>query len=255
MNRLLAALPQEDWQALQPVLDERELPIGKVLFREDQQLQEVYFPQTCIVSTVAIFAEGATVEMATIGPEGMVDVSCALGGERALSRHIIQVPGLAHVMRLAAFRQAIEERPSLRTTLFRYVGAFLAQVSLTVACNAVHSVHQRAARWLLMCEDRVTGRRPDEGAPLRLTQEFLAEMLGTTRPTINSVAQAMQKSGLIRYGRASVTITDRSGLERTSCECYRLIRDRYDRTFSRSDDGSLGVVDALSRRTSRNQGG
>jgi CRP-like cAMP-binding protein len=165
--------------------------------------------------------DGRSAEMATTGREGIVMVSAVLGGRRALYRNIVQVPGSALRIDIRQFRKAQSEIAGLQDALLRYARAFLAQVLQSVACNGVHSVEERCARWLLMTCDRCG----HDSFPL--TQEFLGQMLGVSRVAVGEVARTFQRAGLIRYSRGNVAILDKLGLEETSCECYRTVLWHY----------------------------
>lgn len=220
-NRLLDRLPEQDWQRMRPHFEPVELPLAKVLFEGDEPYRRLYFPTDGIVSVVAVFESGATAEMATVGREGMVGAGAILSSDTALGRHLVQVPGAGLMIGYADFRRLEREFPALRRVLLAYGQAFLIQVLQSVACNGVHSVEERAARWLLMCHDR------SHGDTFLLTQEFLAEMLGVSRPAVSTVARTLQRAGLIRYSRGVMTVEDRPGLEEASCECYRIISREY----------------------------
>jgi CRP-like cAMP-binding protein len=225
-NRLLAALPVQDWERLRPHFDEVDLPLGQLLCEGGAPFDRLYFPTAGVISTVAVFADGSAAEMATTGREGMVGVGAILGSDTSLSRQLVQVPGSALVIDYDTFRQVEPDMPSLRVALFAYTQAFMAQVLQSVACNGVHTVEERVARWLLMCHDR------SDADQFLLTQEFLAEMLGVSRRAVSMVARTLQRAGLIRYSRGVITIEDRARLEAASCECYGAIRQQYeDRLF------------------------
>jgi CRP-like cAMP-binding protein len=227
-NRLLAAVADEDWEQLEQHLTPVDLPLGQMLFDKGHAFDRVYFPEAGVISTVAPFTDSQSAEMATTGREGVCSVSAVLGADQAYSRHIVQVPGMALTMDIHAFRQAQQRLPQFARLLLSYARAFMAQVLQSVACNAVHSVEERCARWLLMCRDRSEGER------FLLTQEFLAEMLGVSRASVNVVARTLQSAGLIRYSRGGITIVDPEGLEDSACECYRSVRDLYDQTLPMS---------------------
>jgi CRP-like cAMP-binding protein len=221
-NALLAALPSADRARLLAGMQRISLPVGTVLSDSDEPYRRIHFLTSGVVSLVAPMVNGALVEMATVGPEGIVEVNLVLDSRIAMSRNIVQVPVEALAMEYQAFRRSQLELPSLRNALLRFSQAFLKQVLQSVACNAIHSAQQRAARWLLMCEDRNRGRS------FALTQEFLGSMLGVSRPHVTTIARALQRDGLIQYRRGMITILDRAGLEQACCECYRLIRKAYD---------------------------
>ena len=224
-NRLLAAVGTDEWEALRPRLQMIDLPLGQMLFESGATFDKVYFPESGVISTVAPFTDGPPAEMATTGWEGVCSISAVLGADAAYYPHLVQVPGSALYMGIDEFRTAQQELPEFAGLMMTYARAFLAQVLQSAACNAVHSVEERCARWLLMCRDRSGGSR------FLLTQEFLAEMLGVSRASVNLVARTMQTAGLIRYSRGGIVILDPIGLEDSACECYRLVRDLYDRTL------------------------
>jgi CRP-like cAMP-binding protein len=226
-NHLLAALPGEDWERLRPRFREVELPLGRVLAEPGEVFREMYFPVSGVVSSVAVFASGAAVEVATVGPEGVVGVGAALGSDTAVGRYLVQVPGSALAVGHGEFRRLEREVPAFRRVLLAYAQAFLVQVMQSAACNGVHSVEERAARWLLMCQDRA-GR---DSFPL--TQEFLGELLGASRAAVSLAARALRRAGLIRYSHGVLTVEDRAGLEEIACECYGLIRRQYEERLAR----------------------
>jgi CRP-like cAMP-binding protein len=222
-NRLLRVLPHEVLRCLRLHLKPVSLARGSVLCEADEPLQRVYFVETGAVSLVTVFEDGATAEMATVGPEGVVGIGMLLGDEHALGRYVVPLPGFALAIEACRFRYALRESDSLRAACEGYAQAFVANLLQNVACSACHQVEQRCARWLLMCDDQV------EDGSFELTQEYLAEMLGVRRSTVTVVAGALQSAGLIRYHRGTVTVVDRSRLEKVACECYRVVRDRYER--------------------------
>lgn len=207
---------------MQTSMDTVALARGQVLVEAGSRFRRVHFPIAGVVSSVAAMPSGTTVEIATTGREGMAQVIAILGSDVAIARHMVQVEGAACAMGYAEFCRFRRELPSFRRALLAFAQAFLVQLSYSVVCNAVHSVQERAARWLLTCHDR-----HDSGS-FSLTQEFLAEMLGVSRPIVNTVARAFHHAGFIRYTRGTITITDREGLEQASCECYAHIRNAFD---------------------------
>jgi CRP-like cAMP-binding protein len=222
-NRLLAALPPEVAERLRPELASQSLVQGQVLMEAGGPIERIYFPEEGIVSAVCVFPDGTVAEMSTTGCEGFVSIVAALEGERALARHVVQVPGAALSLDADTFRRMLDEEPALRSVALAYVQAYIAQALQHVACNGVHTVEQRCAGWLLMCLDRV------QGDTFSLTQEFLAEMLGVHRPTVSVVAKSFQTAGLIHYNRGTVTVLDRNGLEAVACECYGMLRHQFER--------------------------
>jgi CRP-like cAMP-binding protein len=186
----------------------------------DSSLDHVYFPDSGVVSVVAVYADGSVIEMATIGREGCTGMQAFFGAKTSSVRLLVQIPGSAARMSRAAFARAMESMPSFRNLMSTYIHAFLEQVMVSVACNGAHSLKQRLARWLLMMRDR------SDGDELPITQGLLAEMLGVQRPTITNAASGLERAGLIERGRRQVTILDRQGLAEQSCECYQLVRMR-----------------------------
>src|SRR5271165_4712041 len=219
-NRLLLALPSSDLQQLMPELQQIRCERGQVLMDADSPLDHVFFPDSGVVSVVAVYADGSIIEMATIGREGCTSVQAIFGAERSSVRLLVQIPGGAAKMPRAVFTRAIGSMPSFRSLMYAYIHAFLEQVLVSVACNGAHSLKQRLARWLLMMRDR-----SDEDA-LPITQSLLAEMLGVQRPTVTNAARELEHAGLIERGLRQVTILDRQGLIKESCECYQLVRTR-----------------------------
>ena len=219
-NRLLLAIPPNHLKRLMPELEYIECQRGQVLMDADSSLDHVFFPDSGVVSVVAVYEDGNIIEMATIGREGCTGVQAVLGAKSSSVRLLVQIPGTAAKMSRPAFMRAMKSAPAFRSLMFAYVHAFLEQVLVSGACNGVHNLDQRLARWLLMMHDR-----SDEDA-LQITQSLLAEMLGVQRPTITNAAREFERAGLIARGLRQVTILDRQGLMEASCECYQLVRTR-----------------------------
>lgn len=221
-NRLLAGFSATDWARVRKNFEPMLLEAGAVLVDIGEPLSHVYFPEEGVVSTVATFETGAMAETASTGPEGLISAGAVLGTAHALNRHVVQVSGSGYRIELRQFQKLQRDYPAFRQKLLTYIQVLLMQALQSVACNGVHSIEERCARWLLMCHDRVVNDR------LRLTQEYLAEMLGVSRPSVNRVARMMQSAGLINYNRGSIEIEDRPGLESMSCECYGIVRGHFD---------------------------
>jgi CRP-like cAMP-binding protein len=203
-----------------PELEHIRCQREQVLLDADSSLEHVFFPDSGVVSVVAVYANGSIIEMATIGREGCTPVQAVFDAKRSSARLLVQIPGSAAKMSRAAFTQAMGSMPSFRSIMYAYVQAFLEQVLVSGACNGAHSLKERLARWLLMMRDR------SDDDVLQITQNLLAEMLGVQRPTITNIAKELERAGLIARGRRQVTILDRRGLEEVSCECYQLGRAR-----------------------------
>src|SRR5271170_4179674 len=219
-NRLLHALPSSDLKQLMPKLERVRCERGQILMDADSPLDHVFFPDIGVVSVVAVYADGAIIEMATIGREGCTAVQAVLGAENSSVRLLVQIPGGSAKMPRAAFTRAMASIPSFRSLMYAYAQAFLEQVLVSVACNGAHSLKQRLARWLLMMRDR------GDDDVLRIGQSLLAEMLGVQRPSITNVARELEEAGSIVRGRRQITILDRPCLVAAACECYQLVRAR-----------------------------
>jgi CRP-like cAMP-binding protein len=203
-----------------PHLEHIRCQRGQVLMDADSSLDHVFFPDSGVISVVAVYADGGFIEMATIGREGCTGMQAFFGAKTSSVRLLVQIPGGATKMSRVAFARAMVSMPPFRNLMNAYVQAFLEQVLVSVACNGAHSLKERLARWLLMMRDR-----SDEDA-LPITQNLLAEMLGVQRPTITNAAREFERTGLIERGRRQFTILDRRGLIKESCECYQLVRKR-----------------------------
>jgi CRP-like cAMP-binding protein len=236
-NQLLASLPQETMSSLRPHLKPVSLPRGRILCEFDEPLTRIYFVETGVVSLVAVFDDGTTAEMATVGREGVVGIGALLGGESPLGRYVAPMQGMALVIEASRFRSALQENPTLRAVCEAYAQAFLRTALQTAACNSVHMVEERCARWLLTSHDRT------DGDALALTQEYLSEMLGVCRSTVTLAAGALQRAGLIRYSRGTITVLDRAGLEGVSCECYRIIRGHHEQLLPPRSDRRPPAID------------
>jgi CRP-like cAMP-binding protein len=219
-NRLLLALASRNLKRLMPELEHIRCQREQVLIDADGSLDHVFFPDSGVVSVVAVYADGSVIEMATIGREGCTGVQAIFGAKTSSVRLLVQIPGTAAKISRAAFARAMQSMPSFRNLMFAYVHAFLEQVMASVACNGAHSLKERLARWLLMMRDR-----SDDDA-LAITQNLLAEMLGVHRPTITLAVGELEAAGVIEHGRHQITIINRQGLIGQSCECYQLVRTR-----------------------------
>ncbi len=219
-NHLLAALPFDDYVRLAPTLDVIPLKLKQFLYKPSEPIEHLYFPGGGFASVVTVLQDGSMVEVATIGREGMLGASAALNGDPSPAATMVQAEtDICYKMAIGAFRSEMNRQGPFHYLVARYTQALSGFIMQSTACNAVHSVEQRLARWLLMAQDRVgKGEFP-------LTQEFVAMMLGASRPTVTVVAGILQKAGLITYHRGHVTIVDREKLESASCECYRTATD------------------------------
>ena len=222
-NSLLRALDEADFEQLAPQVEIVSLKRNQVLLEVGAGVAYAYFPLDCIIALVVTMQDGGTAEAATIGREGMDGYVLALGDHHALLRSIVQVGGEAARLPVPELEAAFVANAGVRHLVLRFIQALLAQVMQAVACNALHPAEARLCRWLLLLADRVGGDR------LHVTQEFLAESLGVQRTTVTLIARTLQTAGLIRYRRGLVQVVDRAGLEEAACECYRVIREHYER--------------------------
>jgi|SRR5882724_5089143 len=212
-NKILAGLPAKEYARLAPHLTAVSLPLGEILYKTEDAIEYVYFPNSGVVSLVAHMQEGASVEVGLVGNEGMVGMPLVLGDDISPNEAIVQIADGAMKMKASVLVAELARAGQLQVLLLRYTLAAIRQISQTAACNRSHHVGERLARWLLTCHDRVNG---DE---LKLTQEFIAEMLGTRRSGVSEAAMLLQGAGFIRYSRGHITVLDREGLEEFACEC------------------------------------
>lgn len=222
-NKILAALPREEFEPLNQKLKPVKLELGTTLYLPEQKIDYVYFVTRGVVSVLAALENGATVEAGVIGPEGMAGIAALLGADSTPNQALIQAEG--HALRISTedVRTEFRKGGKFRDLVLRYMHTLFTQVAQTAACNRLHSIEQRLARWLLLTQDRVAS---DEFV---LTQDFLSRMLGVRRAGVSVAANTLKQAGLIDYRRGTVVILDRDGLEQYSCECYRIVRDEYDR--------------------------
>ncbi len=232
-NRLLAALPRPEFERILPDLQLKSVIVRQVLQARNAPIENAIFPLSGVASMISMGDSGGSIEVATIGCEGMVGLPLLLGGESAAGEVFVQVPGDALVMAAARFHHHMEQ-PAFKRILLLYTQALLTQIAQCSACNNHHALAGRCARWLLQTHDRVRG---DE---FPLTHDFLGLMLGVRRATVSEAAQALQGRGLIRYHRGVVTISNRTGLERASCECYELIRREFTRLMKLAPRARVG---------------
>ena len=222
-NRVLAALPREVSGRLVSQLEPISLTLKQVQYQPNGDIPYVYFPLTTVTSLVVRMQDGQVAEVATVGKEGMVGLPVFLGAQTFSGQAFTQVSGEAVRMTASSFKQEVQRGGALHEVLHLYTQALFTQISQSAACNRLHSIDQRCARWLLMTQDRVGTEQ------FSLTQEFLAQMLGVRRAGVSEVASRLQKERLIQYSRGNISVINRSGLEATACECYALIKQEYDR--------------------------
>jgi CRP-like cAMP-binding protein len=222
-NRILSSLSQKILAALRPHLIQVDLKFGATLADTGQAVEQVYFPNTGVISLVVEMQDGDLVETAMVGRDGVVNAASALDGKISLHKAIVQIPGFATVIPSDALRRISNEFAPLRSLIIRHEQVLLAQAQQSAGCNASHTVEARLCRWLLRIRD-LTGS--DE---MELTQEFLAQMLGVRRTSVSLVAGALQKAGLVKYRRGHIQLVDITELKNCACECYETVKGHYDR--------------------------
>lgn len=225
-NRLLAALPGEVYARLAPHLQPISFALGDIVYESSEQMAHLYFPTTCIVSLLYSMSNGATAEMGLVGNDGVVGIALFMGGNTVPNRAVIQVAGDALRVPAPVLQQEFKLGGACQIALLRYTQALITQISQTAVCNRLHLVEQRLCRWLLLCHDRLPSDK------IRLTQEYIANMLGVRREGVTNAAGHLQAAGLIRYVRGEITILDRQGLEKASCECYQVVKTEFDRLLN-----------------------
>ena len=222
-NRLLAALPLDDFGRLLPRLEPVPLEVRQALFEPNRPIEHVHFVEAGLVSFVAGTNGSGLVEVALIGCEGMVGLHVIFDVETSPHRALVQVAGRALRMSAGDLRQAMEEIEALRTLLLRYAQAQMVQAAQGVACNGRHTIDGRLARWLLQAHDREDGDR------IPLTHDLISQMLGVRRAGVTTALGALEDAGVIDASRGCITVLDRAGLERASCECYGIVKAEFDK--------------------------
>lgn len=225
-NHLLAALPKEEFDRLLPHLELVPMRLGEFLYEPDEQLRHAYFPADAIVSLHYVTESGASAETAGVGNEGVVGIALFMGGNTTSSSAVVQTAGHGYRLDGRLLKEEFDRGGFAQRLLLRYTQALMTQMSQTAACYRHHSIEQQLCRWLLLTLDRSPGHE------LVMTQELVASMLGVRREGITAAAGRLQQAGLIKYRRGHIAVTDRSGLEGRSCECYGVVKDEVDRLLS-----------------------
>jgi len=222
-NHLLAALPDDELERLNPHLELVPLLLGAVLYESGEQMRHVYFPADAIISLLYVMEDGASAEIAVVGNEGIVGISLFMGGETTPSRAIVQSAGHAYRLKGQLLKDEFYRAGPMQHLLLRYTQALLTQMSQTAVCNRHHTVDQQLCRWLLLSLDRLQSNE------LTMTQELIANMLGVRREGVTEAAGKLQHAGLIHYSRGKITVVDRPGVEARVCECYKVVKKEFDR--------------------------
>jgi CRP-like cAMP-binding protein len=222
-NELLNAIPAESLERLLPNLERYAMDSSARLYQANDKIRYVYFPEDSIISILATTEEGQSTEIAIVGREGAVGLDVVMGAESLPHDFLVQMPDSGYRISADAIRAEFDACTDAQPHILRFIQKLMVQISQTTLCNRLHRVDERLARWLLMCHDRAGGDT------LRLTQEFLAMMLGVARVSVTLSASEIQSKGYIKYSRGSLDIVDRDALEKMACECYGIVRDEYAR--------------------------
>jgi CRP-like cAMP-binding protein len=217
-NRLLLALPDSEFRSIRPALEFMDMPNHRSLYEPNRKIEFIYFPNRGLVSLVILMNDAKTVEVAVLGNEGLAGVPAIFGLDRSPVREVVQISGDGFRVKASAFRRVLHSSPALLALAGRYSAVLGMQISQTAACNRLHDIERRLARWLLLAQDRV-----DSGI-VAITHDFLATMLGTDRPSVSVAAANLQRKGIIDYTRGAVKILNRKELEDSACECYQAIQ-------------------------------
>jgi len=240
-NKILAALSVEEHKHILPDLEQTYLSFGERIYESSERQSYAYFPTTSIVSMVYTMLDGASAEMGMVGNEGLIGITLFTGSETSPNRAIVQHAGGAFRMKASAFREEFRRGGSFQRLSLRYTQALLTQISQKAVCNGLHSIEQRLACWLLMTHDRVGSEK------LQVTQEFVSTLLGVRREGVSLTTGSLRNKGVIVCKRGYIAILDRARLEAAACECYRVIKDEYDRLLDLRTSLSLPSVYATSR--------
>jgi CRP-like cAMP-binding protein len=217
-NRLLLSIPEIERATVSEEMEFIALPRHRCLHEPHQPVEYLYFPNEGVISLVVALKDGKTVEAGLVGNEGLTGMSAILGLDRSPLREVVQIAGDAYRIRVGRFKELLPSLPHLQATVNRYAAGLAMQVAQTAACNRLHNIEHRLARWLLMAQDRV------ESELLPITHDFLATMLGTDRPSVSLAAGVLQKSQMINYRRGSLRVVNRKKLEKFTCECYAIVQ-------------------------------
>jgi CRP-like cAMP-binding protein len=227
MNHLLAALSADEFARLKPDLEPVSLPLGKVIYESGEQLEYVYFPTTAIISLLYIMENGSTAEIGMAGNDGLVGIALFMGGSTTPNRAVVQSAGNAFRLKSKALLFEFHLSGEFQNILLRYTQYLMTQISQTAVCNRLHSVEQQLCRWLLINHDLLQTNK------LIMTHDLIANMLGVRREGVSIAAGNLQKKGLIKYVRGTITMLDRKGLEAVACECYVVVKQEYDRLLGK----------------------
>lgn len=227
LNHLLAALPAEEFNRLEPSLKPVKLTLGEVIYESGEQLEYIYFPTTAIISLLYIMENGSTSEIGMAGNDGLVGIALYMGGSTTPNRAVVQSAGNAFRMRSKDLNSEFVLGGVFHNILLRYTQYFMTQISQAAVCNRLHSVEQQLCRWLLINHDLLQSNK------LIMTHDLIANMLGVRREGVSIAAGNLQKKGIIKYVRGTITMLDRKGLESVACECYGVVSEEFDRLMGK----------------------
>jgi CRP-like cAMP-binding protein len=222
MNRIIASLSPDGQSRFNGAVEPVVLSDGAVLYQPGAPIDRVYFPTTTVVSIVQVMEEGYAAEVGMVGREGVCGLDLILRNGPATGRSLCQVPGEAQAIPAAGFRRLVSEDPILLRALLSYTGGYCAMLAQLIACNRLHRVEQRCARWLLMTVDRLARYE------FPMTQDRLSMMLGAQRPTVTATMASLRDAGCLEYNRGEVRISDRAKLEKFACECYAVCASYFE---------------------------
>ena len=223
VNRLLAALPPEEYERLLPCLEPVSFALGDIVYESGERMEHVYFPTDSIVSLLYTMLDGATAEMGLVGREGVVGIALFMGGDTMPNRAVVQGAGTVVRIKAKALQDEFKRGGVFQLVLLKYTQALITQIAQTAVCNRLHPVEQRLCRWLLMTQDRA------QSNTLQMTHEFISNMLGIQREAVSLAARRLQGKGVISYVRGRIKILDRAQLEKSTCECYGVVKEEQDR--------------------------
>ncbi len=239
-NHLLSALDQSDFKRLESHLEWVGMPAGQVLYEPGSKIQYAYFPTSALISIGYIFEDGASAEMACVGNEGLLGISICMGSDSSPSTALVHNAGYGYRIKANILKEEFNRGGTLFHVLLRYMQALITQMSQTAVCNRHHCIDQQLSRFLLLGIDRVPNNRLD------MTQDVIASSLGVRREGVTAAAGKLQKSGLISYSRGQITVLDRKGLEKVTCECYKVVKEEFDRLLPSLKNGAKQRINTLS---------
>ncbi|MDZ8081454.1 MAG: Crp/Fnr family transcriptional regulator [Nostoc sp. DcaGUA01] len=234
VNKLLAALPASEYERLVPHMKHVPLSFNRILYEPKEPITHVYFPHHSVVSIITTMEDGSTVEAGLISNEGMAGIPVILGGKTTTTTAMVQIPNGATQINADVIKSEFNRGGVLQKLLLQYVQARYSEVTQGLACNRLHTIEERLARWLLTITDRL------QTEDFQLTQEFIAQMLGVRRSGVTLAASTLSRAGMICYNRGHINILNREAMEETSCECYRVIRDEFARLLDNSPGSNFG---------------